>query len=163
MNHFWRWPGGSVRPRLPVDLAGRGLLDAVVADGRGGVEPVGDVGIGQLLDQRRLDRMGGPHARVAVGLELEAHRAGAWALARLDPAVRAEQVLDVVAVLVGDDVGLGERAALRAEALAQLVVEPEIDVHLLVGRAVERARPPTSRVPQPVSTWPSKNTVCAGR
>ena len=102
--------------------------------------PSRDVGLGELLDEAGLDRVRGPHARVAVGLQLEAHRAGALALAvAADALVRAQQVLDVVAVLVGDHVGLGERAALRAEARAQLVVEAQVDVDRLVGRAVERA------------------------
>ena len=50
----------------------------------------------------------------------------------------AEQVLHVVADLVGDDVGLGE-VARGAEARAQLVEEAEVDVDLLVARTVERA------------------------
>ena len=54
-----------------------------------------------------------------------------------DPVVGAEQVLHVVAVLVRDHVGLGEAPALCAEPGSQIVVEPEVDVHLPVGRAVE--------------------------
>ena len=78
---------------------------------------------------------------VAVGLQLEPHRARLRALRVLAPdaPVGAEQVLDVMAVLVGDDVGLGERPAARAEARAQLAVEAEVDVDRLVARAVERA------------------------
>ena len=56
-----------------------------------------------------------------------------------DALVDAQQVLDVVPVLVREDVGLGERATLGAEARAQLVEEAEVDVDRLVGRAVERA------------------------
>ena len=44
----------------------------------------------------------------------------------------------MVAVLVGDDVHLRERTALRAEPRLELVVEAEIDVDRLVQRAVER-------------------------
>ena len=44
----------------------------------------------------------------------------------------------MVAVLVGEDVRLGERAALGAELRLQLVEEPEVDVDVLVVRAVER-------------------------
>ena len=51
----------------------------------------------------------------------------------------AEQVLHVVAVLVRDHVGLRERATLRAELRLELVEEAEIDVHALIGRAVERS------------------------
>ena len=52
---------------------------------------------------------------------------------------QAEQVLHVVAVLVGDDVHLGERAALGAELRLELVEEAEVEVDRLVERAVERA------------------------
>ena len=45
----------------------------------------------------------------------------------------------MVPVLVGDHVGLRERPALGAEARAEVVEEPQVDVDVLVGRAVERA------------------------
>ena len=67
----------------------------------------------------------------------------------------------MMAVLVGDDVGLGERAALRAERLVQLLEEAEVDVDHLVGRTVERADV-VDAVPQPVWVEPVKKTVCAG-
>ena len=64
-----------------------------------------------------------------------------WApVSPLSPLQGAEQVLDVVAVLVGDHVALGERPALGAEPRPQLVEEAEVEVDELVGRAVERAR-----------------------
>ena len=81
----------------------------------------------------------GPDARVAVGLQLDAHGVrGRTAVAALHAGGRAQQVLHVVAVLVGDDVGAGEVAALRAEAGLQLLVEGQVDVDVLVGGAVER-------------------------
>ena len=51
----------------------------------------------------------------------------------------AFEILDVMAVLVGDDVGLGERPAGGAELRPQFVEEAEIDVDVAVFRAVERA------------------------
>jgi hypothetical protein len=55
----------------------------------------------------------GPDARVAVGLELGAHGAALRPLGVVsDPVEHAEHVLDVVAVLVGDHVGLDERRVL---------------------------------------------------
>ena len=71
--------GGAVGPGLGVDPALEVLLDAVVADGGGGVEAVGDVLLGDALDQG-VAAVGaglgggvvGPQAGVAVGLELEA-------------------------------------------------------------------------------------------
>src|SRR5262249_33784646 len=49
------------------------------------------------------------------------------------------QVLYVVSVLVRDDIRVGKLAALRAETRMQLVEEADIQVDLLVGRAVEGA------------------------
>ncbi len=43
-----------------------------------------------------------------------------------------------MADLVGDHVGLGE-VSWRAEALIQLAEEREVDVELVIARAVERA------------------------
>jgi hypothetical protein len=56
----------------------------------------------------------------------------------------------VVADLVGDDVGLGE-VSRRAQALAQRVVEAQVDVDLAVGRAVEGPMA-ASPVPQAVGS-----------
>ena len=53
-----------------------------------------------------------PHAGEAIGLELDPHRPALGAgLAAASPLKRAEEVLDVVAVLVRDDVALRQRAA----------------------------------------------------
>src|SRR5881397_1755559 len=48
-------------------------------------------------------------------------------------------MLDVVAELMGHDVGLGERATLCPELRSQLLEEAEIQVDVAVLRAVERA------------------------
>ena len=138
--------GRAVGPALRIDTARGALLDAVVADGGGRVQPVRDVLVGQVLDEAGLDRVRGPDAGVAVGLQLQPHRAGRLPLAvSAHLLIGAQQVLDVVPVLVGDHVRLGERAAARAEAGAQVVVERQVDVDLLVGRAVERADGGASR------------------
>ena len=109
-------------------------------------------------------RVARPHAGEAVGLQLEAHRTARRPLAVLpDLLVEAHDVLHVVAVLVGDHVRLGERAALGAEVRAQLVEEAEVEVDRLVGRAVERARRPRSPCRTPVLTRSVKNTVSACR
>ena len=72
----------------------------------------------------------------AVRLQFDAHRAAVRALV-LRAVEDAEQVLDVVPVLVCDHVGLREGAALGAEARAELVEEAEVDVDVTVGGAVE--------------------------
>ncbi|MEZ4398722.1 MAG: hypothetical protein R3B06_01790 [Kofleriaceae bacterium] len=99
------------------------------------------------LDVARLDELLlggalGPDAGVAVGLELLPHRhrvlqrlVAAHRLA--DLVVGAQQVLQVVAVLVGQHVGLGE-VARGAEPVAQVAVEAHVDVGVGVGRAIER-------------------------
>jgi hypothetical protein len=76
-------------------------------------------------------------------LELEPHGQGVAlglrgaAAGPLDLVGDAQQVLDVVADLVRDHVRLREVAG-RAQALAEQLVEREVDVHLLVAGAVER-------------------------
>ena len=83
-----------------------------------------------------------PDTRIAVGLELDADldlvaagRAGPG-LRRLRLVERAFEVLDMVADLMGDDIGLGEIAR-RAEPPRQFVEEGRVDVDLLVGRAIK--------------------------
>ena len=79
-----------------------------------------------------------PDAGVAVRLELDAHGAAGRAAPLLGLAEVAEEILRVVAVLVREDVRLGKRAALRIEAVAELLEEAEVDVDVLVGGTVER-------------------------
>src|SRR5690606_2502265 len=133
----------AVGERLGHDDALGALHDVVVADGGGGLHGLLDVA--GLEPALRLLGVVGPDAGEAVGLELEADRQlVVVALAQLAPRLvhllhRAEQVLDMVADLVRDHVGLGEVAA-GAEALAQHLVEAQVDVHRFVGGAVERPR-----------------------
>src|SRR5207302_7196636 len=111
----------TVRPPPPLHPTPRLLLDAIVADGRRRNERLPDLGVGGPLEVPRIGGMARPHAREAVGLELHAHRL------RIRSGLReeAQLVLHVVPVLVGHDVTLGERAALRAEALRQILEEAE--------------------------------------
>ena len=79
-----------------------------------------------------------PDPGVAVGLQLRAHRPRLRPLPVVaDLVENALEVLDVVAVLVGDHVGLRERSAARPELVAEVVEEPEVDVDVPVARAVE--------------------------
>ena len=64
-----------MRPRLGRHAPLGALLDPVVADGGRGVERLVDVLPRELLDEARVDRAADPEARVAVGLELDAHLA----------------------------------------------------------------------------------------
>ena len=110
----------------------------VVADGLGGGDALGDVLVGDVLDEPVALGGGGPHAGVAVGLQLQADGVGVGALLGADPAHGAEQVLDVVAVLVGEHVGAYEGGVLAAELLEDGVEEGRVEVDGLVGGAVER-------------------------
>ena len=123
-------------------VALRALLEAVVADGSRCVEA--------FLDVPVLKDLGGgigllrPDAGEAVGLEFHAHRqrvgiglGGAHA-GLGDLVGDAEQVLHMVANLMRDHIGLGEIARC-AELVLHVLVEGEVDVDLLVGRAIERA------------------------
>ena len=96
------------------------------------------IDVDQALPVRvRLRRVLGPDAGEAVGLQLEAHRVRRRALPGAHLRLDAEQVLHVVAVLVGEHVGVDERPAGGAEVLLQLVVEGQVDVDELVAGAVE--------------------------
>src|SRR5215218_4092128 len=62
--------GRPVGPGVGVDLARRGFLDPVVADGCGRVERVRDLGVGERLEIAGRGGVVPPDAREAVGLEL---------------------------------------------------------------------------------------------
>ena len=136
-----------MRPRVGVDPAARALLDVVVSDGLRGLEGRGDLLLGRL-GQEGHSRVGvgrrrgvvHPYARVAVGLQLQAHRVRGGACARAVGAVHgAEQVLDVVAELVGHDVLLGQGRVLGADGALHVGEEAHVQVDSRVPRAVERA------------------------
>src|SRR5690606_30657693 len=86
----------------------------------------------------------GPDAGVAVGLQLQGHRIpvglglAGGALLGLSHLLRgAGQGLDVVAVLMGDDIGAGEIRGGGAELAFHLLPEREVEVHALVAGTVE--------------------------
>src|SRR5438309_8759 len=126
--------GRAVRPPLWLNATLRLLLDAIVANGCGGIQRLADLGVGGRLEITGVRGMPGPDAGKAVGLKLDPHRL------RIRSGLREETelVLHVVAVLVGDDVALREGPALRAEALRQLLEEADVEIDLLVVGAVER-------------------------
>ena len=128
------------------DVAGRHFLQPVVADRRRGAQRF--VGVARfelhtsgLQPSARGSGMS-PHTRETVRLELEPNRElvrfGWIRLRELSHArVRAEQVLDVVAELVREHVGLREIPTC-AQALLQLLEESEVEIDLLILRTVER-------------------------
>ena len=68
-----------------------------------------------LRDEAGVHGVARPDAGEAVRLQFDADRAALCALV-LRAVEDAAEVLDVVAVLVGDHVGLGERPACKARA-----------------------------------------------
>src|SRR5262249_52635013 len=93
-------------------------LDAVVADRGSRIEGVGDLLVGRRLKVAGVGGVARPDAGKAVGLQLGADRAALRAGLVAAPLVQdAEQLLDVVTVLVRDDVALRERPDLGAETL----------------------------------------------
>src|SRR5690606_32956604 len=95
------------------DIALGALLQRIVADLEGGIERFVDIA---FLEQALLLGVVRPDAGIAVCLQLDAHRHGVGhdLAHRLAGAVELRQhvgqVLDMMADLVGDDIGLGEIA-----------------------------------------------------
>src|SRR3954451_11125873 len=132
--------GEALRVHPPLGL----LLDPVVAHGRRRLLGLLDVVRGEV-DAVLLRLVGelGPDARVAVRLQLQRHgiavrQRGIALLRGADLGLGAQQRLQVVPVLVGEDVRLRE-LALRTELVLQLLQEPEVEVDPLVLGAVEGA------------------------
>ncbi|MNS97642.1 hypothetical protein D3C72_1319830 [compost metagenome] len=121
--------------------AARRALQGVVADLLRGVH--GGLDVARVEPLLRLLRVVRPHAREAVGLQLDAHADGVVLRLAQAPAHAvdlggdAQFVLHMVTDLVRDDVRLRELARC-AELVLQGVVERQVDVDLLVARAVER-------------------------
>jgi hypothetical protein len=129
---------GAVRPRLRVDTPLELLLEAIVTDRRCRIDRVRDVSIRDRRDEPGLHGVRGPHARIAVGLKLESDGIALRALTVGPDAVeRPPKVLDMMSVLVGQDVRLGERSALRPELVGELLEETEVDVDLRVRGTIE--------------------------
>ena len=64
-----------MRERIGRDASLRLLLDAIVADGSRGIEASRDIGVGQPHDVACLNRVIGPNAGEAIGLQLGSDRA----------------------------------------------------------------------------------------
>src|SRR5262245_46577943 len=131
----------AVRPCLRVDLPGSPFLNSVVTDSGGRVERLVDLGLAERFGvEAGVHRVLSPHAGVAVGLELEANRSALRTLPVITHSIhRPEQILNMMAVLVRDDVGLRERTALGTKLRLELLEEPKVEVDLLIRRAIERS------------------------
>src|SRR5262249_24403928 len=115
-------------------------LNAVVGNRRSGVQRRLDI---TLLQQIPLSGRMSPHTCQTVGLQFHPDRQIVGALgARLlhlpHLPIDVQEMLNMMSDFVREHVRLRELAG-RAEAGAQLIVESEIDVDLLIARAVERA------------------------
>src|SRR5215212_1923083 len=120
--------------------AARLPLQPVVPDRGGGVHRRLDI----ALFDNVLHAIGvvGPNAREAIGLQLQAHRNLIRAPLIAAPALvgrflkNSERVLYVVADFMRDHIGFGEFAR-RMEAVLHLLEEGQVEIHLLVIRAIE--------------------------
>src|SRR4051812_39150397 len=135
----------SVRELLRHHATRAELLQAIVADRGSGAQRFFHVARIEFdpagRGSSRLRRLVAPHAGIAVGLQLEAHRHRVRAarirtlrLAHLP--FRAHQRLHVVADLVREHVGLREVAGC-AEAAIQFIVETEIEIDLAIAGTIE--------------------------
>src|SRR5262245_16960763 len=111
-------------PRLGRHPTLRLALNAVVADGRGGIQSGGDVRLAGRGEVAGIRTVTGPRAGQAVGLELCLHGRTPWP--RRAGATRrkpAKEILHVVSVFVGHHVALGEGAPAGPKACLQLTEE----------------------------------------
>ena len=134
------------RPRresIRHQASGGHFLEPVVADSRRGAQRFLRIA-GFELDVSRLEaaafrsRMA-PKTGQAISLQFEGDRRAVGADGRAARClVEAEQMLDMMAELVGDHVGFREIAG-RPEPLRQLVEETQVEVDLAIAGPVERA------------------------
>ena len=100
-----------MRKRIGDNVPLRFSLEPVITNGAGGPERFLDV---SLFERPSLLCMMGPNARQEIGLEFEPHRKPigfrfAQSLAgRIDLIHRSQEVLDVVADFMCDDIRLGK-------------------------------------------------------
>src|SRR4029079_5264330 len=134
--------GRAMGEGIAHDVTLRLLLDLVVADRGSGLHCALDVT--RLNDVLHLLRVVCPHAGEAVGLQFDAdlERIGLALVHALPDRLNlihdAEKLLHVMADLVRDHIGLGEIAR-RMETVLQLLVEGQVDIDLLVVRAIKRS------------------------
>src|SRR6516164_3763313 len=123
-------------------------LQPVVADGRGSLHRC--LHVARFDEVPRFLRVMRPHAGKAIGLQLDPHLDLVGLdfvetlLHLLHLGQDAQQVLHVMANLMGDHVGLRELAGLAAgvagaEAPLEILKERGVEINLAVVRAVERA------------------------
>ena len=148
-----------MRPRLGRHGALRLVLQAIVANRRRGRQAFLDIARIELDAGLLLVDVSAPHAGDSNRPAAPAAPTSAFACASLllsrCASMRvgeAEQILDVMADFVRDDVRLRE-VARRAEAAIELAEEAQVDIDLLIGRTVERSdrrrrrrRTPTARL-----------------
>src|SRR5690606_12058427 len=141
LEPFHTLGGGAMGEAVRYHLATAALLQAVVADGGGGLQ--GFLQIARLQQLAVAVRGVAPDAGQAVGLQLLAHRQGIDHGGGLAPAggahflTDAQQRLDVVADFMGNYIGLGEIAG-GAELAFQILEKAQVEIDLAVRRAVER-------------------------
>ncbi len=125
---------------LGADAAAGHLLDAVVADSRGGAKSGVDV---LLVDLQPIFGGVGPDAGETIGLEFQANRkrigiARVLLLKLAHFGFDPENLLDVVTDLMSDYIGLGKLAG-GCELPLEFVEEAEVEIDFLIARTIERS------------------------
>ena len=131
-----------MRERFGDHVAPSALLLRVVTHRGGGAQRRGHI----ALLENVLGFVGvlRPNAGIAVGLQLQFHRQlvclrlRSLLLRSVHPGGDAEQVLHVMAHFVREHIRLGEQTG-RLELVRELLIEIQIEIHLAVGRTIERA------------------------
>jgi len=129
-----------VRERFGSHVASAHTLKPVVTDSRSRVDGRFDV---SFVDQMPLLGSVRPNPGEAIGLEFKPNRervrlAGILFLKPVDFRLNAEDLLHMVAELMGDHIGLSELAG-RTEFRTELIEEGEVEIDLLVFGTVKRA------------------------
>jgi len=143
-----------VSPRVGADTTLRPALDLTVADRCRRIESVGDVRLGEPREVTGGGSVVGPHAGVAVGLELDPHGCALRPLIIRAATEHAQRVLHVVSVLVGEHVGLGERTAALLFAVSRY--EQVMDAYLRGLEARARASEPLGEIASVASFFLSR-------
>ena len=119
--------------------SGRLALERIVANGASGGHAFLDIAGLQPIAILR-----GPDAGIAIGLQFQpdgqgiALRLACRLLCAADLIRGAEQVLDVMAELVRDDI-IAREVALRAEPVGEFIEEAGVEINAIIGWAIEGA------------------------
>ena len=130
-----------MREGLRYGISHAFTLQSIIADGAGGAQCLLDIALLQHL--AAAIGMIAPEPGKTVRLQFKLHQQGVRlglagaALGLPDLVADTQQVLHMVTDLVGNDIGLGKITG-RTVPLFKVPEERQVEIHLVVRRAVER-------------------------